>query len=861
MANDSLRVGQLYAEFTTKGLTSVTNSMNILKGKVLNLKTAFLGLTSALGLGKLAKDLINTGAEFETYRKRLLAVTKDQKTANEVFERMSKWAAENPVDTDDAIAAFVRLKSAAVANTEEATTAVGNLAAMMGTSMQDAANALVTANARTLRYYGIQLSTAGKEAKIQIGGTVTTVKNGLNEIRQGIVSTVQKEYGSVMDMMKDTWEGNIKTMGGMWTEFKRQIAGDAGTGGPFDMVKIAVINIRKRWEAWMKDPLYPQFIKGVQDDISDILLGVMDLGIGSLKALGQIANVVSQYQGPAGYGLLGWVLFGPKGAAVGAFFGLLKQSLGESLTRELVRADVVKENEKELAGLKTAWDNATQASITYQNEHDKGFFKPYTAEEQKEIDRLGAVVDAAMQAYEKRSNELAASVNDEVERRMAGIKKETESTGEAFAHLSEKGVEALSRIRSEMVAARGKQSNVANLPSGSPAGGKSTSSSGSSKTTSAKDRLKAVQKIIQRMRDEVKYADASVSDFLPVLDQMLSRYPRMSEEWKAVKDLQLEGLEEVKTKAQESAQRIKETEDWRYQVGLASADEYFEQLKARYQASVDALTGFKGKQDSKEFDTLTEAMRQDYAALQAAADSALDRIREKLDSGAISMEQARAEAQGLIASLAEFDVKPSKALQNFADGIEQADIRLEQLRSLTRGWVEDFQNGIIDALVECKNFGDALTSLGKEIEKVALKWMLFGNRQTGDKGLLGGLFSFLPGMHSGGIVGSDAPTFLRRLPKYHTGGIVKAGEQLAVLKNGEGVFTPGQMKAIGEGMFGQPGNINIEINVDNSGNGDMTEEQANDLGKMIKEVVAVQVTEKLYDYKRRGFFRGPSPSY
>ena len=462
-----------------------------------------------------------------------------------------------------------------------------------------------------------------------------------------------------------------------------------------------------------------------------------------------------------------------------------------------------------------------------------------------------------MQAYEKRSNELAASVNDEVERRMAGIKKETESAGEAFAHLSEKGVEALSRIRSEMVAARGKQSNVANLPSGSPAEGKGTSSSGSSKTSTAKERLKAVQQIIQRMRDEVKYAGASVSDFLPVLDQMLGRYPRLSEEWKAVKDLQLEGMEEIKTKAQESAQRIRETEDWRYQVGLASADEYFEQLKARYQASMDALNGYNGKQEGKEFDSLTEAMRQDYAALQAAADSALDRIREKVDSGAISMEQARAEAQGLIASLAEFDVKPSKALQEFADGTEQANIRLEQLRSLTRGWVEDFQNGIIDALVECKNFGDALTNLGKEIEKVALKWMLFGNRQTGDKGLLSGLFSFLPGMHSGGIVGSDAPTFMRRIiPKFHTGGVVRPGEQLALLKNGEGVFTPGQMQAIGAGMGGGTGDINININVDNSGNGDMNEEQATTLGKMIKEVVSVQVTEKLYDYKRRGFFKG-----
>ena len=86
------------------------------------------------------------------------------------------------------------------------------------------------------------------------------------------------------------------------------------------MVKTAVINIRKHWEAWMNDPSYKQFIKGVQDDISDILLSIVDLGIGTIKTLSQIASFVSQYPGPAGYGLLGWVLFGPKGAAYLAFF-------------------------------------------------------------------------------------------------------------------------------------------------------------------------------------------------------------------------------------------------------------------------------------------------------------------------------------------------------------------------------------------------------------------------------------------------------------------------------------------------------------------------------------------------------------
>ncbi|MBR1897004.1 MAG: hypothetical protein IJ822_09515, partial [Pyramidobacter sp.] len=333
MAGDSLRVAQLYAEFTTKGLTSVTNSMGILKSKVLNLKTAFLGLTSALGLGKLAKDLINTGAEFETYRKRLLAVTKDQRTANEVFERMSKWAAENPVDTDDAIAAFVRLKSAAVANTEEATQAVGNLATLMGTNMQDAANALVTANARTLRYYGIQLSTANKETKIQIGNTVTTVKGGLQEVRQALVSTIQKEYGTVMESMKDTWTGNIKTMSGMWTDFKRQIAGDAGTGGPFDNLRLILINVRKQWEKFTQSNDYPRFVEKVQHGINAMLAAALGALASVADGLASFIEKFERYASTMEYGLLGKVLFGVKGMAIGVALGLVEDKVRDLKNR------------------------------------------------------------------------------------------------------------------------------------------------------------------------------------------------------------------------------------------------------------------------------------------------------------------------------------------------------------------------------------------------------------------------------------------------------------------------------------------------------------------------------------------------
>ena len=88
--------------------------------------------------------ITKTGAEMESYRQRLRAVIKDQAEADRTFARVEKWAAVNPVDTDEAIASFVQLKAAAVENSEEAIKSVANLSAVMGRDMREVSAAVVS---------------------------------------------------------------------------------------------------------------------------------------------------------------------------------------------------------------------------------------------------------------------------------------------------------------------------------------------------------------------------------------------------------------------------------------------------------------------------------------------------------------------------------------------------------------------------------------------------------------------------------------------------------------------------------------------------------------------------------------------
>lgn len=75
--------------------------------------------------------------------------------------------------------------------------------------------------------------------------------------------------------------------------------------------------------------------------------------------------------------------------------------------------------------------------------------------------------------------------------------------------------------------------------------------------------------------------------------------------------------------------------------------------------------------------------------------------------------------------------------------------------------------------------------------------------------------------HTGGVIGSDTlrmrsvnPAVFANAPRFHTGGIV-GNEVPIIAKQGEAVFTPGQMKLLGGALQSKP-NVNVSVRVENN---------------------------------------------
>lgn len=165
-------------------------------------------------------------------------------------------------------------------------------------------------------------------------------------------------------------------------------------------------------------------------------------------------------------------------------------------------------------------------------------------------------------------------------------------------------------------------------------------------------------------------------------------------------------------------------------------------------------------------------------------------------------------------------------------GRQYGDV-MDQMDDATASFASSFIDNMADQLAtgtaNWKSFGQSII---KELDEIALKMalspllkMMGGELESGfgssSSGSIGSIFSSIfgsstasdpfggtgmdvGGFHTGGIIGAGEQTFTRQIspslfanaPRYHTGGI--AGDEIpAILKRGEGVFTEGQMAAIG----------------------------------------------------------------
>ena len=150
------------------------------------------------------------------------------------------------------------------------------------------------------------------------------------------------------------------------------------------------------------------------------------------------------------------------------------------------------------------------------------------------------------------------------------------------------------------------------------------------------------------------------------------------------------------------------------------------------------------------------------------------------------------------------------------------------------------------------NMADFVDSVISDMMRMALQYAVI-------KPLLGASMGFLgiPMAHSGGVIGKDtlsekivSPHIFSSAPKFHSGGL--AGDEIPIIaKRGEGVFTKGQMEALGSGMGMAP---NVTVNVFNNATGTKARADMNkdSEGNLSLNIIVEQIESSLTRNITRG---------
>ena len=192
----------------------------------------------------------------------------------------------------------------------------------------------------------------------------------------------------------------------------------------------------------------------------------------------------------------------------------------------------------------------------------------------------------------------------------------------------------------------------------------------------------------------------------------------------------------------------------------------------------------------------------------------LERIAAAAEEAAERQREAAAEAQGPIeAGLRRYAAEALDANAQIADATHDAFGGMEDalVAFVTTGKLSF--RGLVDSIVA-------------DLARIAVRQAITGPLAAALAGAFGGGGGFSPGYgsfptsHAGGIAGRSRtirhgvdPRVFTGAPRLHGGGIA-GGEVPAILRRGEGVFTPEQLQALG-GRLAAP--VVVELNVENRG--------------------------------------------
>lgn len=800
--------------------TNTSTLMASVRRQLLSVFTVYQGT-------KLAKGFLDAARAAEDYKVSLNAVIKSASETEKVFEELYRWSASNPVDTDDAIAAFVRMKTAGIENARAAVNAIADVATVFHRPMEYVASSIVSTNNKMLRQLGITLVRTGKKAILTSGNIRVETTKDIEAVRKAIIEVFEKAFAGSMKLAENTWTGAMNTMRGQWWTFKADVMGSATSGGPFSLLVQEIVRLKDAWNEWseggMANPEYAKTIESFQTVFSAAIKGIitgMELFVKTIawvvEHIELLTTALFIFAGAKGIGLATKALafFRAELALGGAATTIFMRFIYKLRFELSLATGVIGKLKAAIIALGITPGGAVIAAIGGLLLLAQNLERPFHVslmairEARKEIDKfpmdkIKEIVDAA---HSLGGMGLGGSLWASTRLAEENIKKlqdAKESESEYWARMRQK-----EWARKPVL----------------PSTGEEGSSSGSGKS------YYEIQ--IEKMKDQAKYLGANVQNFLPILDAWAAKMKPLSEDWKLIKDYSMEireGLaktagekaeqdlkrleeqkkliEETKEAAEQGVEKFWSTASTGFSQGLIKGEEYFQMLRNEFEKLKESVNknagGFLNMEDMFNW---SDKMLARFSELQSVghdlASLDLSNLSSQLDRGVVTKKEWVKQVELLIQKYGELPLVVEmlrKELEKTTDTSKQFNFSLLET-------IESFGEGMVDALASSiaygEDLGDTMRRLAQDIAYAALKAILLQSIL----GIFGG------GKIGGGLSGVGAGI---NIGKSVTGGSIATGTTIAQNTNPT-VVMPSMRNVVSaqnvDSDKGGPTNITVHIN-------------------------------------------------
>lgn len=209
-----------------------------LKARLTAVAAAVSAAISAIAIEGLTSKLIAAQRQFDVMFASLKTVTGGTNQASAAFERLREFAATTPYSVEQAVEAFVKLKSLGLDPTEKALTSFGNTSAAMGKSLTQMIEAVADASTgefERLKEFGIKAKTEGDRVTFTFQGVATTVRNSADDITEYLTRIGEVNFAGAMAERMKTLDGDISnlqdSLDGLFLTISQSGFGDAVAAG------------------------------------------------------------------------------------------------------------------------------------------------------------------------------------------------------------------------------------------------------------------------------------------------------------------------------------------------------------------------------------------------------------------------------------------------------------------------------------------------------------------------------------------------------------------------------------------------------------------------------------------------------